>query len=67
MQSVVMVWVLVGVVLAVLVAAIAVTVVLEVQHQLPPSLKFLHGGVYEAYSFIGDLAGVVFVIGVGIA
>jgi Fe-S oxidoreductase len=41
-----------------------VTVTLEVQHQLPPSLKFLHGGVYEAYKFIANLAGVVFVVGV---
>jgi len=42
----------------------SVTVVLEVQHQLPPSLKFLHGGVYEAYKFAANLAGTVFVIGV---
>jgi hypothetical protein len=41
-----------------------VTVTLEVQHQLPPSLKFLHGGVYEAYKFSANLAGLVFVVGV---
>jgi Fe-S oxidoreductase/nitrate reductase gamma subunit len=42
----------------------AVTITLEVQHQLPPSLKFLHGRVYQAYSFVGDLAGLAFVVGV---
>jgi ferredoxin len=41
-----------------------VTVTLEVQHQLPPSLKFLHGDVYEAYKFSANLAGLVFVVGV---
>ena len=43
---------------------LAVTSVLEINHQLPESLKFLHGGVYQAYSFIGDLGGVVFLGGV---
>jgi Fe-S oxidoreductase/nitrate reductase gamma subunit len=42
----------------------AVTVVLEINHQVPPDLKFLHGDVYRAYSFVGDAAGVVFVAGV---
>ena len=28
-----------------------VTVVLEIDHQLPESLKFLHGHTYQAYSF----------------
>lgn len=42
----------------------AVTVTLEVQHQLPPSLKFLHGGVYQGFKFIANLAGVTFVVGV---
>ena len=42
----------------------AVTVTLEIEHQLPPGLKFLHGRVYQAYSAIGDGAGVVFVTGV---
>lgn len=41
------------------------TVVLEVNHQLPPALKFLHGGVYRAYSLVADLFGVVFLVGVG--
>ena len=41
------------------------TVLLELDHQLPGSLKFLHGHTYEAYSFGADLAGVVFVVGIG--
>ena len=43
---------------------LAVTSILEINHQLPPDAKFLHGGVYEAFSFIGDLGGVVFTAGV---
>jgi Fe-S oxidoreductase/nitrate reductase gamma subunit len=43
---------------------LGVTTVLEVDHQLPPKLKFLHGHVYMAYSFFGDLAGLVFVGGI---
>ena len=39
---------------------LGVTTVLEVDHQLPESAKFLHGRTYQAYSFFGDLAGVVF-------
>jgi Fe-S oxidoreductase/nitrate reductase gamma subunit len=42
----------------------AVTTTLEVDHQLPESLKFLHGDVYRGYAFIGDLAGVVFLVGI---
>ncbi len=45
-------------------ALLGVTTMLEVDHQLPESLKFLHGDVYKAYSFFGDLAGLVFVIGI---
>ncbi len=45
-------------------ALLAVTTVLEIDHQMPPDLKFLHGRTYEAYSFFGDLAGVVFAAGV---
>ena len=41
-----------------------VTVILEIDHQVPESMKFLHGQVYEAYSFSADLAGVVFVVGI---
>ena len=36
------------------------TVLLELDHQLPGSLKFLHGHTYEAYASGADLAGVVF-------
>jgi Fe-S oxidoreductase/nitrate reductase gamma subunit len=43
---------------------LGVTTVLEVDHQLPVDLKFLHGKVYLAYSFIADLAGVVFLVGI---
>ncbi len=43
---------------------LGVTTVLEIDHQMPTSLKFLHGGVYQGYVFIGDMAGVVFVVGV---
>jgi Fe-S oxidoreductase/nitrate reductase gamma subunit len=43
---------------------LAVTTVLEINHQMPESLKFLHGDVYRAYAFVGDAAGVVFTGGV---
>ena len=43
---------------------LGVTTVLEIDHQLPESLKFLHGRVYQAYVVVGDLAGVVFTAGV---
>jgi Fe-S oxidoreductase/nitrate reductase gamma subunit len=43
----------------------AVTTVLEVNHQLPKDWKFLHGDVYRGYSLIGDVAGVVFLVGIG--
>jgi len=45
-------------------ALLGVTTVLEIDHQLPESLKFLHGRTYLAYSFFGDLAGVVFMVGI---
>jgi len=41
-----------------------VTTVLEIDHQMPGSLKFLHGTTYKAYAFVGDLAGTVFTLGV---
>ena len=41
-----------------------VTVVLEIDHQLPESLKFLHGRTYQAYAFVGDLFGLVFIAGI---
>jgi Fe-S oxidoreductase/nitrate reductase gamma subunit len=43
---------------------LGVTTVLEIDHQLPENWKFLHGRVYQAYAFIGDLAGVVFLGGI---
>ena len=43
---------------------IAVTTVLEVNHQLPDSAKFLHGDVYRAYTAVGDGAGLLFLVGV---
>ncbi len=43
---------------------LGVTTTLELDHQLPESLKFLHGGVYQGYAFIGDAAGLVFTLGV---
>ena len=41
-----------------------VTTVLEIDHQMPESLKFLHGTTYKAYALVGDLAGLVFTVGV---
>jgi Fe-S oxidoreductase/nitrate reductase gamma subunit len=43
---------------------LGVTTVLEVDHQLPEDLKFLHGRTYQAYAFVGDAAGAVFLFGV---
>ena len=43
---------------------LGVTTVLEVDHQLPEDLKFLHGRTYLAYALVGDLAGVVFSAGI---
>ena len=45
---------------------LAVTTVLEVNHQLPGEAQFLHGRTYMAYSFVGDAAGVLFLVGVGL-
>ena len=43
---------------------LGVTTVLEVNHQLPDDLKFLHGGVYRGYTLVGDVAGLVFLAGI---
>ncbi len=43
---------------------LAVTTILEINHQLPDDLKFLHGGVYQGFSFVGDAAGLCFLIGI---
>ena len=40
---------------------LGVTTVLEIDHQLPEDLKFLQGRTYQAYAFVGDAAGLVFV------
>jgi Fe-S oxidoreductase/nitrate reductase gamma subunit len=46
---------------------LGVTTVLEIDHQLPEDLKFLHGRTYQAYALVGDLAGLAFVGGLVIA
>ena len=43
---------------------LGVTTVLEIDHQLPEDLKFLQGDTYQAYAFVGDAAGLVFLGGV---
>jgi Fe-S oxidoreductase/nitrate reductase gamma subunit len=43
---------------------LAVTIILEIDHQLPDDLKFLHGTTYQAYSFVADLFGLVFLAGI---
>jgi Fe-S oxidoreductase/nitrate reductase gamma subunit len=42
----------------------AVTTTSEIDHQLPESIKFLHGGVYEGFSFVGDLGGTMLFVGI---
>ena len=41
-----------------------VTIVLELNHQMPESAKFLHGDVYRGYALIGDVFGVLFLVGI---
>ena len=36
---------------------LAVTTTLEIDHQMPESAKFLHGGVYKGFAAVGDVAG----------
>jgi len=43
------------------------TVTLEIDHILPSDFKFLHGGVYQGYSAVLDLAAVVYLGGLGLA
>jgi len=43
---------------------LGVTATLEVDHQLPTDLKFLQGQTYQAFAFVGDAAGVVFLAGI---
>ncbi len=42
---------------------LAVTTVLEIDHQMPDSMKFLHGRVYQGYSAVGDGAGLMLFVG----
>ena len=42
----------------------AVTTVLEIDHQLPNGLKFLHGDVYRGYAAFGETAGLLFIGGI---
>ena len=43
---------------------LGITTTLEIDHQLPDDLKFLHGDVYRGFAMVGDAAGVVFLAGV---
>ena len=43
---------------------LSVTTVLEINHQVPTAVKFLHGDVYRAYTAVGDIAGVLYLTGV---
>ena len=44
---------------------LAVTTIGEINLQVPQAWKFLHGATYQGYAFIADLAGLVFLIGIG--
>jgi hypothetical protein len=41
-----------------------VTVVLEIDHQMPNALRFLHGGTYEAFKAGANAVGSLFLVGV---
>ncbi len=43
---------------------LGVTTVLEVNHQIPEDIKFLHGDVYKGYVLVGDAAGLIFLVGI---
>ena len=43
---------------------LGVTTTLEIDHQMPEDLKFLHGGVYQGFAFVGDLGGLIYMAGV---
>jgi Fe-S oxidoreductase/nitrate reductase gamma subunit len=43
---------------------LGVTTVLEIDHQMPDDLKFLHGDVYRGYAAFGDLMGLIFLGGI---
>lgn len=42
---------------------LGVTTTLEIDHQLPEGLKFLHGDVYRGYAAVGDAAGLALFVG----
>jgi len=46
------------------VVLLGVTTTLEIDHQVPTALKFLQGGTYQVFSFIGDFAGLIFTISI---
>ena len=46
------------------VVLLGVTTVLEIDHQAPTALKFLHGNTYRAYAAVGDAAGLIFTISI---
>ncbi len=43
---------------------LAVTTISEIDHQMPSDAKFLHGGVYQGFAFVGDLGGTMLLAGV---
>ncbi len=43
---------------------LGVTILSEIDHIMPQGLKFLVGQTYQAYAFIGDLGGVIFLVGI---
>ena len=43
---------------------LGVTTTLEIDHQVPEALKFLEGGTYQGFAFIGDFAGLFFTISI---
>jgi len=43
---------------------LGVTTLSEVDHIMPQGLKFLVGTTYQAYAFVGDLGGVIFLVGI---
>ena len=43
---------------------LGVTTVSEIDHQMPVAAKFLHGGTYQAFAFVGDFGGVMFLSGI---
>ncbi|HBX76274.1 MAG TPA: iron-sulfur protein [Acidimicrobiaceae bacterium] len=46
---------------------LAVTTIGEINLQAPPALKFLHGGVYQGYALVADVAGIAYLLGLFMA